>query len=175
MDSLDPAGGVFITAEGLLILPQRTTHQGCLNNQTFLAINALRPAAAGAGWSRLGLRTSLRYEVPRVPFSMSVAQAADLVNKGAWCRRGPRSRRKMPPGRDLWSYGAVDRLPPAVFDPLRPCLTCRVWSSRKMGEMAHHADFVSCPALAPPTTIRLCSVSRLGSKREMSAKRPPRF
>jgi hypothetical protein len=34
-----------------------------------------------AVWTRLGIRTSLRYKVPTMPFSLTVAQAADLVNK----------------------------------------------------------------------------------------------
>lgn len=92
--------------------------------------NALRPAAALV--SRLGLRTSLRYKVPRMPFSMSVAQAADLVNKvpGVVAVRDLR----VPPGRGLWvnmALSTVYRLP--VFDPLRPCLTLLEFSRPARG------------------------------------------
>jgi hypothetical protein len=33
-----------------------------------------------AGWARRGMRTSPRYKVPPMPFSLSVSQAANLVN-----------------------------------------------------------------------------------------------
>lgn len=104
MDSVDPAGGVFITAEGLLMYLQPEQALGLIAQcaQTFPGGQMLfdLPPRWFAGWSRLGLRTSLRYKVPRMPFSMSVAQAADLVNKvpGVVAVRDLR----VPPGRGLW-------------------------------------------------------------------------
>lgn len=67
-----------------------------------------------------------------MPFSMSVAQAADLVNKvpGVVAVRDLR----VPPGRGLWvnmALSTVYRLP--VFDPLRPCLTLLEFSRPARG------------------------------------------
>lgn len=136
MDSVDPAGGVFITAEGLLMYLQPEQPLGLIAQcaQTFPGGQMLfdLPPRWFAGWSRLGLRTSLRYKVPRMPFSMSVAQAADLVNKvpGVVAVRDLR----VPPGRGLWvnmALSTVYRLP--VFDPLRPCLTLLEFSRPARG------------------------------------------
>ncbi len=136
MDSVDPAGGVFITAEGLLMYLQPEQALGLIAQcaQTFPGGQMLfdLPPRWFAGWSRLGLRTSLRYKVPRMPFSMSVAQAADLVNKvpGVVAVRDLR----VPPGRGLWvnmALSTVYRLP--VFDPLRPCLTLLEFSRPARG------------------------------------------
>lgn len=63
MDSVDPAGGVFITAEGLLMYLQPEQALGLIAQcaQTFPGGQMLfdLPPRWFAGWSRLGLRTSL--------------------------------------------------------------------------------------------------------------------
>ena len=80
---------------------------------------------AGRTWAEDtygALRTSLRYKVPPMPFSLSVAQAADLANTVA----GIRTVRdlQLPPGRGLVFNAALSILYRArIFDPLRPCLT----------------------------------------------------
>ena len=80
------------------------------------------PPAWFSAWARRGMRTSLRYKVPPMPFSMSPAQAADLVNTVP----GIRAVRDvpLPAGRGrlvnalLWS---VQRLP--ALDSMRPAWT----------------------------------------------------
>ena len=73
--------------------------------------------------SRLGgLRTSLRYTVPEMPFSLSVSQAADLANRVP----GIRAVKDVPmsAGRGALldtAVWALYRTP--IFDGLRPCLT----------------------------------------------------
>jgi hypothetical protein len=72
--------------------------------------------------TRRGFRTSLRYRVPPMPFSLSVAEIADLVNTVP----GVRAVHDMPLPRGrgpvfdllLWT---LQRLP--VFDPLRAAIT----------------------------------------------------
>ena len=80
------------------------------------------PPAWFARLSRLGMRTSLRYKMPPMPFSLSVAQAADLVNTvpGVVAAR----ELQLPQGRGLLFNAALSTVYRAsVFDPLRPCLT----------------------------------------------------
>ncbi|HEX9498002.1 MAG TPA: class I SAM-dependent methyltransferase, partial [Mycobacterium sp.] len=79
------------------------------------------PPAGFAALSRRGMRTSLRYRVPPMPFSLSVSDAANLVNTVP----GIRAVHDLPhaEGRGkvfnavLWT---VQRLP--LFDPVRPLL-----------------------------------------------------
>jgi O-methyltransferase involved in polyketide biosynthesis len=72
--------------------------------------------------TRHGFRTSPRYRVPPMPFSLSVAEIADLVNTVPGVRAVhdvplPRGRG---PVFDLLLW-TLQRLP--VFDPVRPALT----------------------------------------------------
>jgi hypothetical protein len=72
--------------------------------------------------SQSGVRTSLRYKAPPMPFTLSLAQAADLVNTV------PRVRAvhdlRLPPGRGRAFNAAVSVIYRArAFKQLRPCLT----------------------------------------------------
>jgi O-methyltransferase involved in polyketide biosynthesis len=127
MDSVDPSGGVFITAEGLLMYLQPEEALGliaeCAKRFPGGKMVFDLPPRWFAKFSRYcGLRTSLRYKVPRMPFSLSVAEAADLVNTVP----GVRAVRdlQLPRGRGLLfntALSTVYRVP--AFDPLRACLT----------------------------------------------------
>jgi len=126
MDSVDASGGVFITVEGLLMYLQPDQALGLIAQcaKRFPGGRLLfdLPPTWFARWSRLGMRTSLRYKIPPMPFSLSVAQAADLVSSipGVVAAHDLR----LPPGRGLLYNAAVSTVyHMSVFDPLRPCLT----------------------------------------------------
>lgn len=85
MDHIDADNGVFITAEGLLMYLQPTEALGLITEcaKRFPGGQMMfdLPPYWFAWWARQGLlRPSLRYTVPPMPFSLSVSQAADLVN-----------------------------------------------------------------------------------------------
>jgi O-methyltransferase involved in polyketide biosynthesis len=71
---------------------------------------------------RRGIRTSLRYKVPPMPFSLSVSQAADLVNTMPGVRAVHDLR--LPAGRG-WLFNTLlsgsYRL--SFLNPVRPSLT----------------------------------------------------
>ncbi|MDX1892575.1 class I SAM-dependent methyltransferase [Mycolicibacterium sp. 050158] len=126
MDRADTGEGVFITAEGLLMYLQPTDAMGliaeCARRFPGGRMMFDLPPAWFAGLARLGgLRTSLRYRVPPMPFSMSSSEAAKLVDVVP----GIRAVHDVPypPGRGrvlnalTWT---MQRLP--VLDPLRPTL-----------------------------------------------------
>ncbi|WP_410506823.1 class I SAM-dependent methyltransferase [[Mycobacterium] appelbergii] len=126
MDLIDPADGVFITAEGLLMYLQPEEAMGLIRAcaQRFTGGQMLfdLPPAWFAAWARAGMRTSLRYRVPPMPFSLSPTQAADLVNTVPGVRAVhdlplPQARGKVLNGL-LW---AVQRLP--LLDSARPVMT----------------------------------------------------
>lgn len=126
MDPVDVDQGVFITAEGLLMYLQPEEAMGLIREcaQRFPGGQMMfdLPPAWFAAWARSGMRTSFRYRIPPMPFSLSPAQAADLVNTVP----GVRVVRDLPMqgGRGkvinslLW---AMQRLP--LLDPVRPVLT----------------------------------------------------
>lgn len=126
MDSVDPSGGVFITAEGLLMY---------LQPEEALALIAECAARFPGGklifdlpphwfaiYTRFGIRTSLRYKIPPMPFSLTVGQAADLAKTVP----GVRAVRDLhlPLGRGLY-YNTARSLVyrTHLFDALRPVLT----------------------------------------------------
>jgi O-methyltransferase involved in polyketide biosynthesis len=84
MDRVEPEHGVFITAEGLLMYLQPDEAMALITEcaarfpggQMMFDL----PPSAFAALSRRGMRTSLRYRVPPMPFTLSVAEAANLVN-----------------------------------------------------------------------------------------------
>ena len=126
MDRVDDSEGVFITAEGLLMYLQPDEAMGliaeCARRFPGGQLMFDLPPAWFAGLIRRGVRTTARYRVPPMPFSMSAAQAADLVNTVP----GVRAVRDVPfpPGRGrVWNTlaWAVQRIP--LFDPVRPALT----------------------------------------------------
>lgn len=84
MDQVDTAHGAFITAEGLLMYLQPDEALGliaeCAKRFPGGQMMFDLPPWWFARWARKGMRTSLRYRVPPMPFSLSVGAAADLVN-----------------------------------------------------------------------------------------------
>jgi O-methyltransferase involved in polyketide biosynthesis len=80
------------------------------------------PPSGFAALSRRGVPTSLRYRVPPMPFSLSVAEAADLVNSVS----GVRAVHDVPVEHARgWLLNALlqtaQRLP--LLDPIRPIFT----------------------------------------------------
>ena len=126
MDRVDPSEGVFITAEGLLMYLQpdeaRALIGECARRFPGGQMMFDLPPAWFATMISCGMRTSLRYRVPPMPFSMSVSEIAELVNAIAGIRAV--HDLPMPSGRGrvfnalLWS---MQRLP--LFDSVRPVLT----------------------------------------------------
>jgi O-methyltransferase involved in polyketide biosynthesis len=85
MDKVEDANGVFITAEGLLMYLQPAEAMSliaeCAKRFPGGQMMFDLPPHWFAWWARNGLlRPSLRYRVPPMPFSLSVAGAADLIN-----------------------------------------------------------------------------------------------
>ncbi|MGV0811768.1 class I SAM-dependent methyltransferase [Mycolicibacterium boenickei] len=122
MDKVDAGDGVFITAEGLLMYLQpeeamsliRACAQRFPGGQMMFDL----PPEFFAFLTRRGMRTSLRYRVPPMPFSLSPAQLADLVNTVP----GVRAVRDvpMPPGRGKVLNTLVRAQHLKIFDTVRP-------------------------------------------------------
>ena len=126
MDSVDTSGGVFITVEGLLMYLEPEQALGLIAQcaERFPGGRMLfdLPPAWFTQLTRWGLRTSTGYRMPPMPFSLSVAQAADLVNTVPGIRI---VRDVQPPvgrGRVL-NAAASFVYRTRLLDPLRPCLT----------------------------------------------------
>jgi O-methyltransferase involved in polyketide biosynthesis len=126
MDRVDPGDGVFITAEGLLMYLQPTEAMGliteCAKRFPGGAMMFDLPPSWFAWVARRGMRTSMRYKVPPMPFSMSTSDAAKLADVVPGVRAVHDVA--LPPGRGrvfnaaLW---AIQRIP--LFDPARPAFT----------------------------------------------------
>ncbi|MGH3967572.1 MAG: class I SAM-dependent methyltransferase [Mycobacterium sp.] len=125
-ERVDPSNGVFVTAEGLLMYLQPDEALGLIAEcaKRFPGGQMLfdLPPASLVWFTRRGHWTSLRYKVPPMPFSMSVAQAADLANTVP----GVRAVRdlRLPPGRGVLFnnlLSSVNRV--RALDSLRPTLT----------------------------------------------------
>lgn len=125
MDRVDPAGGVFVTVEGLLMYLQPEQAMGLITEcaSRFPGGQMLFdvPPAWFTKLTRHGLWTSLRYKSPPMPFSLSVPDAANLVETVP----GIRAVRdlQLPPGRGLvfntvlstaYRLRALDRLRPSL-------------------------------------------------------------
>jgi O-methyltransferase involved in polyketide biosynthesis len=84
MDQVDSDNGVFITAEGLLMYLQPAEAIGLITEcaKRFPGGQMMfdLPPSWFAWLARRGMPTSLRYRVPPMPFTLSVDEAADLVN-----------------------------------------------------------------------------------------------
>jgi O-methyltransferase involved in polyketide biosynthesis len=84
MDRVDDTHGVFITAEGLLMYLQPDEAMGLIaqcakrfpGGQMFFDL----PPVLVKKLAPKGMRSSRRYRVPPMPFSLSARQLADLVN-----------------------------------------------------------------------------------------------
>jgi O-methyltransferase involved in polyketide biosynthesis len=125
MDEVETEHGVFITAEGLMMYLEPDEALGLIaecaarfpGGQMMFDL----PPSGFAALSRRGMRTSLRYRVPPMPFSLSASDAANLVSTVP----GIRAVQDLPhaAGRGkvfnavMWS---VQRLP--LLDPIRPLL-----------------------------------------------------
>ena len=126
MDHVEPEDGVFITPEGLLMYlqPDEALHliAECANRFPGGQMLFDLPPTGLAALHRRGMRTSLRYRVPPMPFTLSVSEIADLVNTIP----GIRAVHDLPypPGRGrvfntlIWT---AQRIP--LLDPVRPVLT----------------------------------------------------
>jgi O-methyltransferase involved in polyketide biosynthesis len=128
MESVDPSHGVFIATEGLLMYLQPDQALGLIAQcaKSFPGGRMLfdMPPTFFARLGRNGLRTSRRYKMPPTPFSLSVKQAANLVNTVP----GVRAVRdlQLPPGRGRLFNAALSMLYRThLFDPLRPCVALR--------------------------------------------------
>lgn len=126
MDSVDVADGVFITAEGLLMYLEPEQAMGliaqCAKRFPGGKMVFDLPPAWVSRVSRRGMRISRRYTGPPLPFSLSAAQLADLVNTVPGVRAVQDLR--LPPGRGRAFNAAVRMIYRApMFQALRPCLT----------------------------------------------------
>jgi O-methyltransferase involved in polyketide biosynthesis len=126
MDQVDTEHGVLITAEGLLMYLQPDDAVGliaeCAKRFPGGQMMFDLPPACFAAWARRGMRTSLRYKVPPMPFSLSPSQAANLSNTVSGIRAVHDV--PLPAGRGkvinalIWT---AQRVP--LFDSVRPVLT----------------------------------------------------
>jgi O-methyltransferase involved in polyketide biosynthesis len=126
MDEVDTEHGVFVTAEGLLMYlePDDALRLIAECAKRFPGGQMMfdLPPPLFAAWARRGMRTSLRYRVPPMPFTLSVSEAASLVNT----MPGVRAVHDLPypTGRGkvlntlMWT---AQRIP--LLDPVRPVLT----------------------------------------------------
>ena len=126
MDRVDPSNGVFITTEGLLMYLQPDEALGliaeCAKRFPGGQMMFDLPPVLFAAWIRSGSRTSLRYRVPPMPFTLSPSQIADLANTVP----GIRAVHDLPmaPGRGkvmnalMWT---LQRVP--LLDSVRPLVT----------------------------------------------------
>ena len=126
MDLVDTDGGVFITAEGLLMYLEPMDAMGLITEcaRRFPGGRMMfdLPPSSFAGLARRGLRTSLRYRIPPMPFSLSGAQVAKLVDVVP----GVRAVHDVPypPGRGRVLNAmmrAAQRIP--LLRPVRPAVT----------------------------------------------------
>ncbi|HEY9266273.1 MAG TPA: class I SAM-dependent methyltransferase [Mycobacterium sp.] len=126
MDQVDADHGVFITAEGLLMYLQPEEAMALITEcaarfpggQMMFDL----PPSGLAALARRGVRTSLRYRVPSMPFTLSVAEVADLVNTVP----GVRAVHDIPvePGRGLLINALLWTVPRfRLLDPIRPLTT----------------------------------------------------
>jgi O-methyltransferase involved in polyketide biosynthesis len=126
MDGVDPAQGVFITAEGLLMYLPPDQAVGLIEECARRFAGGQMMFDLPPRWLpaliRHGFHMSLRYKVPPMPFSLSVAEIAALVSTIPGIRVVHDV--PLPRGRGplfdlaLWT---LQRLP--VFDSVRPALT----------------------------------------------------
>lgn len=84
MDAVDTTHGVFITAEGLLMYLQPEESMGLITECAARFPGAQMifdlPRVMVKKFAPKGVRSSSRYRVPPMPFSLSAAELADLVH-----------------------------------------------------------------------------------------------
>lgn len=127
MDTVDDSEGVFITAEGLLMYlePEQALELIAQCAKRFpggqMAFD-VPPAWISRLTRYVGMRPTLRYKVPPMPFSLSPAQAADLARTVPGIRKVRDLH--MPPGRGLALKTATSLVQRAPFlDSLRITMT----------------------------------------------------
>ncbi|BAX93980.1 class I SAM-dependent methyltransferase [Mycobacterium shigaense] len=126
MDAVDASNGVFITAEGLLMYLQPEQALGLIAQCAKRFPGGQMMFDLPPGWfsklTRCGaMRTTRRYRVPPMPFSLSVRQAAGLVRTP-----GVRAARDVRPlaGRgSLFNAAAAFIYRAPLLEPLRPTVT----------------------------------------------------
>ncbi|MBB2993136.1 O-methyltransferase involved in polyketide biosynthesis [Mycolicibacterium iranicum] len=126
MDQIDAGEGVFVTAEGLLMYLQPEEAMAIITECAARFPGGRMmfdlPPSGFAALTRRGMPASRRYRVPPMPFTLSVAEAADLVNTVP----GVRAVHDVPAERArgrlinalLWTS---QRVP--LLDPIRPTMT----------------------------------------------------
>ncbi|MCV7382481.1 class I SAM-dependent methyltransferase [Mycolicibacter longobardus] len=126
MDQVDPDNGVFISAEGLLMYLQPEQSLGLIAEcaRRFPGGRLLFdvPPPWLSKLVRRGVRTSLRYKAPPMPFGLSVSAAADLVNTVP----GIRAVRDIPlPTGRGWLFNTLlsNAYRLSFLDSVRPSLT----------------------------------------------------
>ncbi|GAC1404390.1 MAG: class I SAM-dependent methyltransferase [Mycobacterium sp.] len=126
MDQVDATDGVFTTAEGLMMYLQPDQALAliaeCAKRFPGGQMMFDLPPAGLAAFHRRGVRTSLRYRVPPMPFTLSVSDAARLVTTVPGIRAVhdlpyPEGRGKVL-NTLIWT---AQRIP--LLDPARPLLT----------------------------------------------------
>jgi O-methyltransferase involved in polyketide biosynthesis len=126
MEQVDAQDGVFITAEGLLMYLEPIDAMGLITEcaRRFPGGRMMfdLPPSWFSGLARRGMRTSLRYRIPPMPFSLSAAEAATLVDVVPGIRAVHDVPYPAGRGRVLNSMmWAAQRIP--LLDPVRPTLT----------------------------------------------------
>ena len=126
MDEVETGHGVFVTAEGLVMYLQPDEALGliteCANRFPGGQMMFDLPPTGLSALQRRGVRTSLRYRVPPMPFTLSPSDIADLVNTVPGIRAV--HDLPMPQGRGkvlnalMWT---MQRIP--LLDPVRPVFT----------------------------------------------------
>jgi O-methyltransferase involved in polyketide biosynthesis len=126
MDQVETERGVFVTAEGLLMYLEPEQALGliaeCAKRFPGGQMMFDLPPPGLAALHRRGIRTSLRYRIPPMPFTLSVSEAANLVNTIPGIRAVhdlpfPAARGKFF-NTLMWT---AQRIP--LLDPVRPVLT----------------------------------------------------
>ena len=125
MDRVEDEHGVFITAEGLMMYLQPDEALGliaeCAKRFPGGQMMFDLPPSGFAALSRRGMRTSLRYRIPPMPFSLTVNEVANLVNTVPGIRAVHDLPHAAARGKVLnammWT---AQRLP--LLDPVRPLL-----------------------------------------------------
>lgn len=126
MDQVDSSEGVFITAEGLLMYLQPEESLGliaeCAKRFPGGRMMFDSPPAMFARLVGRGMRTSLRYRVPPMPFTLSASQAARLVDTIPGIRAVHDVEPPATRSRVLNAImRAAQRTP--LLDPVRPAMT----------------------------------------------------
>lgn len=127
MDQVDTSEGVFITAEGLLMYlqPEESLRliAECAKRFPGGRLMFDSPPALFARMVGRGMRTSLRYRVPPMPFTLSASQAARLVDTIPGIRAVHDVEAPATRSRVLNAMMSTAHRFPSLFDAVRPAMT----------------------------------------------------